>query len=219
MGKVVLAAITQSLVPEIETPGDLLSYFARVSSTANEKNTATGPRLLRYLIDNKEWSPYEMINLVFTIETERDVARQMLRHDFRFQEFSQRYAVVLAPFIRRRARMQDHKNRQNSFDTEDARVVLGWSLGQWLVGFICGLVYRTALRFGVAKEVARSVLPEGMTASRMHANGYLRNWFFYCHTRCNNKTQREHREIAWQIRDILAEQFPDLADRLPQREV
>lgn len=208
--KVSLLAITQPVRDGITSPEQLLAYCARVSSTANQMNHATGPKLLRFLIARREWSPLEMVNLVMEIEVERDIARQILRHQFKFQEFSQRYAAVVARFTRRRARMQDKRNRQNSIETDALHIQLSWSIGQWLVATMCGAVYRLALRMGIAKEVARSVLPEGMTMSRMYVNGYLRNWIHFCEARCDSKTQKEHREVAFAVRAILEEQFPSL---------
>ena len=123
---------------------------------------------------------------------------------------SQRYARVLSRFTRRRARLQDHRDRQNSIETDELYIQLSWSVGQWLVAAVCGLVYRGALHIGIAKEVARSVLPEGMTMSRMYVNGYLRNWIHFCEARCDGKTQKEHREVAFAVKAILEEQFPAL---------
>ena len=208
--KVSLLAITKPVRDGIDSPEQLLAYCARVSSTANQMNHASGPKLLRFLMKRKEWSPLEMVNLVMEIEVERDIARQILRHQFKFQEFSQRYARVLSRFTRRRARLQDHKDRQNSIETDALHIQLSWSVGQWLVATVCGLVYRAALRLGIAKEVARSVLPEGMTMSRMYVNGYLRNWIHFCEARCDGKTQKEHREVAFAVKAILEEQFPAL---------
>lgn len=210
-----LIAITKPAIEGPNTPAELLAYCARVSSTANQDNHATGPKLLRFLVKRREWSPLEMVNLVIEIEVERDVARQILRHQFKFQEFSQRYASMFAGFTRRRARMQDHKDRQNSVETDALHIQLGWSIGQWAVAFVCGAVYRLALRCGIAKEVARSVLPEGMTMSRMYVNGYLRNWIHFLEARCDKKTQKEHREVAFAVRSIIVEQFPDIADLIP----
>lgn len=215
MSNVRLIGITKPTVDDIDSPAQLLAYCARVSSTANQMNHSTGPKLLRFLVKRREWSPLEMVNLVIEVEVERDIARQMLRHQFKFQEFSQRYAAMLMPFTRRRARLQDHKDRQNSIDTDAVHVQVGWSIGQWAVATVCGIVYRGAIKIGIAKEVARSVLPEGMTMSRMYVNGYLRNWIHYCEARCDPKTQKEHREIAMQVRAILIEQFPDIADLIP----
>ena len=213
--KVRLIAKTMPVVDGINTSSELLAYCARVSSTANQNNHATGPKLLRFLVKRKEWSPLEMVNLVFEIEVERDIARQILRHQFKFQEFSQRYASMFQGFTRRKARLQDKKDRQNSIETDDVYIQLGWSFGQWAVASVCGFVYKTALRFGIAKEVARSVLPEGMTMSRMYVNGYLRNWMHFLDARCDNKTQKEHREVAFAIREVLVKEFPDIADLIP----
>lgn len=213
--KVRLIAKTMPVVEGMDTPAQLLAYCARVSSTANQHNHTTGPKLLRFLVQRREWSPLEMVNLVFEIEVERDIARQILRHQFKFQEFSQRYASMFQRFTRRRARLQDYKDRQNSIETDDVYIQLGWSLGQWAVATVCGVVYKTALRCGIAKEVARSVLPEGMTMSRMYVNGYLRNWMHFLEARCDNKTQKEHRDVAFAIREVLVKEFPDIADLIP----
>lgn len=212
--KVTLEAMTKPVTDNCQTTSQLLAYFARVSSTANQKNHATGSKLLSYLIRNKEWSPLEMVNLVFYVETERDVARQMLRHSVRPQEFSFRYASLWAPLTRRRARLQDKKNRQNSIETDAIVLQLGWSFGQWAVAMVCQAVYALALKSGIAKEVARSVLPEGMTMSRMYLNGNVREWIHYCQARCDPKTQKEHRMVAAEIRKVLLQQFPDLASAL-----
>ena len=213
--KVRLIAKTMPVVDGMDTAAQLLAYCARVSSTANQHNHANGPKLLRFLVKRREWSPLEMVNLVFEIEVERDIARQILRHQFKFQEFSQRYASMFQGFTRRRARLQDKKDRQNSIETNDVYIQLGWSFGQWAVATVCGFVYKTALRFGIAKEVARSVLPEGMTMSRMYVNGYLRNWMHFLEARCDSKTQKEHREVAFAIREVLVKEFPDIADLIP----
>jgi thymidylate synthase (FAD) len=73
---------------------DLVAFCARVSNPANQNNTETNDKLLRYLIKNQHWSPFEMVNVCLEIVTTRDIARQILRHrSFSFQEFSQRYAA------------------------------------------------------------------------------------------------------------------------------
>lgn len=187
--------------------------MARVSNPANQDNAATAPKLLKYLIENKHWSPFEMVNMTVEIETTRDVARQILRHrSFSFQEFSQRYAVSEDFIQDSQARLQDSKNRQNSLYTDDI------SLQNWFEGAQRRLVneakflYSSALDKGIAKECARVFLPEGLTVSRMFMNGTLRSWLHYIDIRCDKATQLEHREVANQCRDIIFEQFPTIKE-------
>ena len=141
---------------------DLIAYCARVSNPSNQNNTATSEKLLRYLIKYKHWSPFEMVSACIEIETTRDIARQLLRHrSFSFQEFSQRYAnpVEELEFVTREARMQDTKNRQNSVEIDDRAFQTDWEREQKRVIWMCEKVYKAAIKKGIAKEVARAVLP------------------------------------------------------------
>lgn len=217
-GGVRLIGMTQPMIPEIPDAASLLSYCARVSSTANQTNFETGPKLIRFLVKRREWSPLEMISLTFEINSTRDIIRQILRHrSFSFQEFSQRYAVV-TNFVKRAFRLQDAKDRQNSIDPGDdlAYTVprLWWSNAQDRVWAFVNDVYTEALQSGVAKECARAVLPEGMASSQLYMQGTLRSWVHYCQLRCDKKTQLEHRLIAEWVRSILVIQFPDLQEVL-----
>lgn len=210
---VLLKAITKPVDDDIPSVSALLAYFARVSSTANQNNHETGGKLLRSLVKRKEWSPLEMVSLTVEINTTRDIARQILRHrSFSFQEFSQRYAKVEDEFIMREARLQDHKDRQNSYMTDDDKLIAWWNDQQESIASVIDATYNIALANGIAKEVARSILPEGMTPSKLYMAGTLRSWIHYCFLRCDPKTQKEHRLIAEQCRGILIEQFPDLSD-------
>lgn len=188
----------------------LLAYIARVSNEENQDNPKTAPKLLSYLIKNKHWSPFEMVNVCMEIQTTRDIARQILRHrSFSFQEFSQRYAVANY-FDLSEARLQDHKNRQNSLQTDDKELHEFWEELQTQVLIAAKQAYQAALNAGIAKEVARKVLPEGLTMSKMYMNGTLRSWLHYCDIRCDAATQKEHREVAEQCRKIIADLFPSL---------
>ena len=208
-----LIGMTQPVVSDVPDATALLAYFARVSSTANQNNHETGGKLLRSLVKRKEWSPLEMVSLTMEIETTRDIARQILRHrSFSFQEFSQRYAVVSDPMIPREARLQDHKDRQNSIEVDDDTLAHWWEEVQAVHAGQTQRLYQAALDQGIAKEVARAILPEGMTPSRLYMAGTLRSWIHYCYLRCDRKTQREHRLLADAARDILCERFPDLTD-------
>jgi len=193
---------------------NLVAYMARVSNPNNQDNKSTAPKLLNYLISNKHWSPFEMVNVCVEIETTRDIARQILRHrSFSFQEFSQRYAVAL-PAKPREARMQDEKNRQNSLFNDDIELDYLWEYKQHAVLRTCMDVYEFALKNNIAKEVARSVLPEGLITSKMYMNGTLRSWLHYIDIRCDEATQKEHRLIANQCRDIIMNLYPSLKDVL-----
>ena len=195
------------VTPEAEA---LVARMARVSNPANQNNPASAPKLLKYLIDNKHWSPFEMVNMCVEITTTRDIARQILRHrSFSFQEFSQRYAVA-EHFSMSETRLQDVKNRQNSLETTDRYLAYWWEGAQRRVLQEAKFMYESALAKGIAKEQARKLLPEGMTESRMYMNGTLRSWMHYVDIRCDKATQKEHREVAEQVRGIMIEQFPSL---------
>ena len=193
---------------------NLVAYMARVSNPENQNNPATAPKLLAYLVKNKHWSPFEMVNVCIEIETTRDIARQILRHrSFSFQEFSQRYAVSTM-FDVRETRLQDVKNRQGSLLNEDRELDNWWKSVQAELITHANKLYKSALDAGIAKEVARSILPEGNTISRMYMNGTLRSWLHYITIRCDEATQKEHRDVAQQCRTIINNLFPSLKEVL-----
>ena len=195
---------------------ELIAYCARVSNPSNQLNTSTSEKLIKYLIKHKHWSPLEMVSACLEIETTRDIARQILRHrSFSFQEFSQRYAdpTKELDFVIREARYQDTNNRQNSVefdlkDDTDRQLLYQWQQMQTRVITEAKNAYEWAISKGIAKEVARAVLPEGLTTSRMYVNGTLRSWIHYIETRTHISTQKEHREIAQACAEAIAVIFP-----------
>jgi thymidylate synthase (FAD) len=198
---------------------NLVAYCARVSNPANQNNTETAEKLIKYLIKNKHWSPLEMVSLCVEIETTRDIARQILRHrSFSFQEYSQRYADPTQDleFVTREARLQDTKNRQNSvvLDEDDGSkgLKIAWHHKQREVIRAAESAYRWAIENGIAKEQARAVLPEGNTVSRLYVNGTLRSWIHFIELRSGNGTQREHMEIARECANVIAKVFPLATD-------
>jgi thymidylate synthase (FAD) len=195
-----IIAITNPLIEDVTTAEQLIAYAARVSNPSNQMNTETSEKLLRYCIKHSHFSVFEMVNVVMEINTTRDIARQVLRHrSFSFQEFSQRYADPTKDlgFVTREARLQDTKNRQNSIEIEDdLELMVEWHRAQHRVLFAVEREYKWAIDNGIAKEQARAVLPEGLTASRMYMNGTLRSWIHFCELRMGNGTQKEHREVA-----------------------
>ncbi len=204
--------------PELQAQGivnaqELVAYCARVSNPSNQTNTETSEKLIRYLIKHGHWSPLEMVSVCLEIETTRDIARQILRHrSFSFQEFSQRYAVADFEFENREARLQDTTNRQNSIVTEDEGLKKSWLLQQKQVQDYARSAYQWALARGIAKEQARSVLPEGMTASRLYMQGTLRSWVHYIELRSGNGTQQEHRDIAVACAETIRPIFPMITE-------
>ena len=194
---------------------DLIAYCARVSNPSNQTNTDTSDKLIKYLMKHKHWSPFEMANATLEIETTRDIARQILRHrSFTFQEFSQRYAdpVKDLSFEYREARLQDQKNRQNSIETDDRELQKEWLRVQQDALRAAKDAYQWAISNGIAKEVARAVLPEGLTMSRMYVNGTIRSWLHYIDIRSDVATQKEHREIAMACAKVIAEIFPMITE-------
>ena len=207
--------ISYSQTPEDLVVGndiqELIAYCARVSNPDNQMSNETSLKLLKYLIREKHWSPFEMVSVCMEITTTRDIARQILRHrSFSFQEFSQRYANPLDSLNRvvREARLQDHQNRQNSIEVDNESLQQNWAGQQDLVWLQAVKAYNWAIKMGIAKEQARAVLPEGLTESRLYVNGTLRSWIHYIELREKNGTQKEHVEIARACADALTKIFP-----------
>ena len=218
MSEVNLIGITKpSAYTDCHTANELVAWAARVSNPSNQNNTKTAPKLIRYLIKNQHWSPLEMVHVSMEIKTTRDIARQILRHrSFAFQEYSQRYADPTNDlgFVTRKARLQDPVNRQNSIDTDDTQINEEWTMLQAKVRNVAMAAYQKATSWGIAKEQARAVLPEGMTESILIMSGSLRSWVHYCDLRMGNGTQKEHMEIARKCWDIICGHFPDVKKAL-----
>ena len=206
--KVELISLSQPSINGIRTAEEFISYCARVSNPPNQLNTHTAGGLLRYCIKHNHFSIFEMVNLVFEIETTRDIGRQIIRHrSFSFQEFSQRYAEAEDAPILRQTRLQDTKNKQNSIHSQNMALNQEFIKGQQDLWEHSQKLYKQALANGVAKEQARALLPEGMTKTRMYMNGSLRSWIHYCQVRCGVETQLEHRLIAKEIANNLIANF------------
>ena len=190
---------------------ELIAYAARVSNPSNQDNTETSEKLLRYLIREKHWSPFEMVSACIEVTTTRDIARQLLRHrSFSFQEFSQRYADPTQDlkFQLKDARLQDTQNRQNSLDVNDAELQLEWLQQQAEVVNAAKKSYSWAIENNIAKEQARAVLPEGIMESRLYVNGTIRSWIHYIGLRSGHGTQKEHIELARSCAESLEPIFP-----------
>ena len=199
----------------LEDLQDLVAFCARVSNPSNQLNTEND-KLINYLLKNAHFSPLEMVNVCMSIETTRDIARQILRHrSFSFQEYSQRYADPTKDldFVIRDARLQDTKNRQNSIELDpenDGQTIMAgaWRNKQQQLLDLAKDTYQWAIDNGIAKEQARAVLPEGLTVSRLYMNGTLRSWIHYLQVRSGNGTQKEHMEIALECAKVIAKVFP-----------
>ena len=195
---------------------ELIAFSARVSNPSNQMNKDTNQKLLKYLIKHKHWSPFEMVSACIEINTTRDIARQILRHrSFSFQEFSQRYANPvedLDVMVTTECRLQDNKNRQNSIEVADsderATLSLEWMKAQSEVIIAAKRAYKFAIDNGIAKELARKVLPEGLTSSRIYMNGTIRSWIHFIELRSANGTQKECSEVAVACAKAITKIFP-----------
>ena len=199
----------------IENMQELVAYCARVSNPSNQFNIDTSEKLIDYLIQHKHWSPLEMVSVCVEINTTRDIARQILRHrSFTFQEFSQRYAdpKEALGFEIRECRLQDSTNRQNSIEATDQSDIEWWKWAQEEVVDVVQDLYTQALRRGIAKEVARSILPEGLMGTKLYMNGTLLSFIHYCQLRSGVETQKEHREIARACVKAIAGEFPAIKE-------
>lgn len=213
--------MTVNLIWKTPDAENLLAYIARVSNPDNQDNPNIS-KLLKYMLDNSHFSPFEMVNLCVEINTTRDIARQILRHrSFSFQEFSQRYQTVdkLGDMVYRECRLQDTKNRQNSLPCDDAIKTHVWNAAQKDVYDLAIDAYNDMLDRGIAKEVARALLPEGLTPSRMYVNGNLRSWIHYVQVRTDPTTQKEHRLIAEEVKQLMIKEFPVISEVLEWSDV
>ena len=197
---------------------DLIAYCARVSNPNNQMNKETAPRLVKYLIKHRHWSPFELASMCVEIKTSRAIAAQILRHrSFSFQEFSQRYSSIqeLEPL---ELRGQAETNRQSSTDVIDPvltnkhkNVPASLAVSQYLDEGV--ELYEELIEAGVARETARMVLPL-TTETTMYMNGTVRSWIHYIDLRSKEDTQKEHREIAEAIKEVFVENFPNVSEAL-----
>ena len=191
-------------------------YLNMSSQTATREEQSK--RLIKYLVTHKHWSPFEMCGMTIKIITTRDISRQILRHrSFSFQEFSQRYQdikVLNEKPVFREARIQDMKNRQNSLECSDEGIKKIWHDHQQSVWNVCMNAYNNALALGIAKEQARALLPEGLCQTQMYMTGSIRSWIHYLQIRTGPETQKEHRDVALEIKKIFIQQLPIIGDAL-----
>lgn len=210
-----LISITKPEIKEIKKAEELIAYCARVSNPANQMNTETAPKLLKFLINHKHWSPFELVDMCVEIKTSRAIAAQILRHrSFSFQEFSQRYSLA-NDYEDIELRLQGTKNRQvgeslmsiNNPAYENISGLIGESLA------ISQHCYDTMIENGIAKEIARMILPLA-TQTTMYMKGSLRSWIHYIELRTEQNTQKEHREIAEKCKEIFIKEFPIISEAL-----
>ncbi len=207
--------MTQPVDPEVPpmTAEQFIVYMARISNPENQDNVETSERLLRRLLREKHWSPFDMVDVIIEVNTTRDISRQIIRHrSFVFQEFSQRYSDVLKlGFSYSEVRLQDKTNRQSSITVVDPELHDFWTKAQSRILDLVESTYVEALSRGIAKEVARKLLPEGLTMSRLYMKGSVRSWIHYCSLRKGNGTQKEHQLVAEAALKALHPYFPVIA--------
>ena len=211
--KIRAIGVTVPVVDDIPDSEGILSFAARVSNPQNQDNFETAGKLLQYCVKHKHYSVFETCNIVMEIETPRDIARQILRHrSFSFQEFSQRYAQA-QNFITRECRTQDDKNRQNSISDVTNEQKAWWYGAQLEILERVEELYEGALSMGIAKEVARVILPEGLTMSRMYMNGTVRSWLHFIDVRDDEGVaQKEVVDVARKVKVELLKHFPFLEE-------
>jgi len=209
--------MTVKLIQITPKPEEQIAYIARVSNPNNQENPNYA-KLLAYCIKHQHWSIFEQAFMTLEIETTRGLAAQILRHrSFTFQEFSQRYAdtalVTKGSIPLPELRKQDLKNRQNSTDDLDPEKVkmLEKEIRQHFTD--AQDLYRYMIDMGVAKECARFVLPLAVP-TKLYMSGSVRSWIHYIDLRSAHGTQKEHKDIAEQCRDIFKEQLPTVAEAL-----
>ena len=217
-----LISLTQPIVEghddKVMSAESIIAYCARVSNPKNQHNVVTAPKLLKFLIKHKHWSPFELANMCVEIKTSRAIAAQILRHrSFSFQEFSQRYSEA-TDFEDTQLRRQAEKNRQSSEEEINPKLTKDYknipaSTAVRDYFWKGKKLYDELIEEGVAKECARMVLPLG-TQTTMYMNGTVRSWIHYIHLRTEENTQKEHRDIANKIKEIFIEQFPNTSKAL-----
>lgn len=202
-----------TITPEAEK---LMGYIARVSNPENQDNENVAG-LLAYCIKHSHWSVFEQAHITMEVNTTRDIAAQILRHvGFRFQEFSQRYAAVTNPAPVPELRMQDTKNRQNSIEVSDAETRLVINEYQMRIHDLFTQsqdLYEEMLKFGIAKECARKVLPLN-TETKIYMTGSVRQWIHYIQLRTANGTQKEHMIIAELAKEVFTNELPIVSKAL-----
>jgi thymidylate synthase (FAD) len=208
-----LISLSNPLVTGISNPEELITYCARVSNPSNQLNTETAPNLLKYLIKHKHWSPMEMVSMTIEIKTNRAIAAQILRHrSFSFQEFSQRYATAtkLEPI---ELRKQGKTNRQVGDEPLDIseHIEIFDKIDKLQDQTID--LYEELVAKGVARECARMILPLS-TQTTLYMSGTIRSWIHYIDLRSSKDTQKEHREIVLEIKQIFKKHFPNLSDAM-----
>ena len=221
MSEVQLASFTRAVEGQSvnENLVDLVAYYARVSNPTSQISGINNEKLIRYLIRNKHWSPFEMANVCLDVVSTRDITRQLIRHkSFSLQEFSQRYAATETVAEYRETRIQDVVNRQNSFPNGDAATEGWWWSAQTEVENLTFSLYDQALKMNIAKEQARALLPEGLTRTRLYVNGNLRSWIHYVELRTDPSTQKEHRILATQCAIEIAKVFPMIMEFVHEQE-
>ena len=214
MLKAKVVAHTQAVDSSLKDANELIAYIARVSNPDNQQNNLTAPKLIDYLMRNKQWTPFEHYSLTIEIECPLDISVQILRHrSFKFQQFSGRYSeMTKMGFTTRECRLQDCKNRQNSIDIDseiwaERAIVEKWTEIQKQTVDMAKVTYQYALEMGIAKEQARALLPIGLTMSRLYMTGDIRSWLHYLAVRLDPTTQKEHRQLAALIKDEVGEYF------------
>lgn len=197
-----------SKTPDAE---NLIAYCARVSSPKQDNPNIT--KLIKYCWDHKHWSIFEQASMTVEVVTSRAISAQVLRHrSFKFQEFSQRYSEV-SGFEKVEPRRQDTKNRQNSIDDLPEMTKEIFDARIRSIQNLAMMYYKELIDLGVAKECARFVLPL-TSQTKFYMTGDLRSWIHYIQVRTEEGVQKEHKDLAEEIKKIFIVEFPVIGSLL-----
>lgn len=206
-----LISVSVPSIDGISDAEELIVYCARVSNPTNQLNKESSSKLLNYLIKHKHWSPFEMASMCVEIKTSRAIAAQILRHrSFSFQEFSQRYSES-QELEHIEWRKQGLTNRQVGDEVVTIPQDLKTEIDKHQLE--SRRLYKQLIDKGIAKECARMVLPLN-TQTTMYMSGTVRSWIHYIEIRAAKETQKEHRKIAENIKQIFVKEFPIVSEAL-----
>ena len=211
-----------SVTPDAE---GTIGYIARV--TSKDQSNPNVKRLLQYCAKHGHWSVFEQASMTVEVVTPLAISVQLLRHrSFTFQQFSGRYedqqemakhtedlsAYNSLFYMPEEAREQDSKNRQNSVFAQDPGKTDAMWATMSTAYMVAAQCYNDLLQRGIAKEIARFVLPQGVF-TRLYVTGNCRSWIHYLGVRDDEGVaQYEHVELARALKQVFQIEFPTVSE-------
>lgn len=182
---------------------------ARISYHSASKGEESDKKLLAYLYKNKHTSPFEMVKVTLNVKLPIFVMRQYVRHRMQnLNEVSARYTELSEEFyVPSIWRAQDTKNRQGSgnfLGEHESKVCKNILQDQCNHAYA---EYKHLLEIGVAREMARMVLPVNIY-TEIYSCWDLKNLLHFITLREDAHAQAEIQEYGRAIKSILTEIFP-----------